>query len=100
MVALISRSPIIALCFVAAGSTVTNAETVRVGKPSDGSFVVAQTSGMERRQDRRANRQDCRQKEGLIGKDKRDCKQEGRADDSADATKKAVEEGTKQVTGQ
>jgi len=28
--------------------------------------------------DRRDNRQDCRQKGGLVGKDKRDCKQEGR----------------------
>jgi hypothetical protein len=97
--ALIIRAPVLAFCLVVAASTATNAETVTIGKPSDGSFVIAQTSGMQRRQDRRANRQDCRQKEGLIGKDKRDCKQEGRADDSADATKKA-EEGTKQVTGQ
>ena len=28
--------------------------------------------------DRRDNRQDCRHEEGLIGKDKRGCKQDGR----------------------
>jgi hypothetical protein len=56
---------------------------------SDASIIVAQTEGMERRQDRREDRrddrqdrrddrQDCRQEEGLVGKDKRDCKQEER----------------------
>ena len=41
------------------------------------SSVQAATNGMERRD----NRQDCRHEEGLIGKDKRDCKQEGRQND-------------------
>ena len=53
------------------------------------SFELAQTIGMDRRQnrrgdrqddrqDRRYDRQDCRSSEGLVGKDKRDCKQMGR----------------------
>jgi len=50
--------------------------------------VKAQTSGMERRQDRRDTRQDCRSQNGLMGADKRNCKQEGRQDDD-DATKPA-----------
>ena len=40
--------------------------------------AVAQTAGMNRRQDRRGDRQDCRQQEGLVGADKRNCKQQGR----------------------
>jgi len=47
-------------------------------------IMVAATQGMDRRQDRRANRQDCRQAEGLVGKDKRDCKKDGRSDDPAE----------------
>jgi predicted KAP-like P-loop ATPase len=42
--------------------------------------MLAETQGMERRQDRRDVRQDARQEEGLVGKDKRDAKQEGRQD--------------------
>jgi hypothetical protein len=45
---------------------------------SDSSFVIAQTNGMDRRQDRRDTRQDCRQQNGAVGADKRDCKQQGR----------------------
>jgi len=45
---------------------------------ADGSFVIAQTAGMDRRQDRRDTRQDCRQKNGAVGADKRHCKQQGR----------------------
>ena len=45
---------------------------------TDGSFILAQTNGMTRRQDRRDGRQDCRQQEGAIGMDKRNCKQGGR----------------------
>jgi hypothetical protein len=62
-------------------SIAASAETVKVidQASTDGSFVVAQTSGMERRGERRDTRQDCRQKEGVVGKDKRDCKQEGRS---------------------
>ena len=40
--------------------------------------AVAQTAGMNRRQDRRDARQDCCQQEGAIGMDKRNCKQERR----------------------
>ena len=53
------------------------------------------TVGMERRQDRREDRrddrqdrrdtrQDCRGEEGAVGKDKRDCKQEGRQERNKD----------------
>jgi hypothetical protein len=58
-------------------------------------LMLAATEGMERRGDRRDDRQDdrgdrrdtrqdCRDEEGLGGKDKRDCKQEGRAERNAD----------------
>ena len=40
-------------------------------------FEVADTRGMDNRQDRRGDRQDCRQSEGA-GHDKRDCKQDNR----------------------
>ena len=58
----------------------TNAEIVKmmnVASP-DGLFTLAQTGGMMRRQDRRDSRQDCRQQEGAIGMDKRNCKQQRR----------------------
>ncbi len=56
--------------------------TEGIGQPdSEAPLILAQTQGMERRQDRRDNRQDCRQEEGLVGKDKRDCKQEGRQEE-------------------
>ncbi len=52
---------------------------------ADGSFVVALTNGMDRRDDRqdgrqdnRGDRQDCRAVEGAVGADKRDCKQDSR----------------------
>ena len=59
----------------------TNAEPVKVmdEASTNGSFTIAQTSGMNRRQDRRDTRQDCRQAEGLVGADKRNCKQQRRA---------------------
>ena len=38
----------------------------------------AQTAGMERRQERRETRQNCRQANGLVGADKRHCKQNAR----------------------
>jgi len=55
-------------------------------------LILAATDGMERRDDNRDdrqedrgdrgdNRQDCRQEEGA-GKDKRDCKQDGRKDEA------------------
>ena len=61
-------------------------------------LLVAQTQGMDNRQDRRDDRQDnrddrqddrqdnrddrqdCRQEEGVAGQDKRECKQEERQD--------------------
>ncbi|SHK45364.1 hypothetical protein SAMN05444000_13021 [Shimia gijangensis] len=42
------------------------------------SYDVADTRGMDRRQDRRDDRQGCRGANGLVGKDKRDCKQDNR----------------------
>ena len=45
---------------------------------TSGSIVFAQTPGMERRQDRRVARQDCRQANGVVGVDKRRCKQDAR----------------------
>jgi hypothetical protein len=58
----------------------TNAEPVEVmdAASTDGSFTIAQTNGVDRRQDRRGGRQDCRQQAGAVGADKRNCKQEGR----------------------
>ncbi len=57
-------------------------------------LILAATEGMERRDerrddrqddrgDRRDTRQDCRDEEG-VGKDKRDCKQEGRQERNKD----------------
>ena len=73
---------IIFAAMVVGMSVSTNAETVKVNAETvkvtdkastDGSFIVAQTNG----QDRRGNRQDCRQQEG-VGADKRNCKQQAR----------------------
>ena len=77
--AFVSRSSIIIFGLVVGVSISASAETVKVidKASTDGSFTLAQTNGMERRQDRRGDRQDCRQQEGL-GADKRNCKQEGR----------------------
>jgi len=74
------RISIIVVSLVAGVSFSTNAENVDVMHrvSTDGSFTIAQTSGMVRRQDRRDARQDCRQQEGVVGADKRNCKQEGR----------------------
>jgi hypothetical protein len=58
-------------------------------------LILAATEGMERRDDRRDDRkddrgdrrdtrQDCRDEGGLAGKDKRDCKQEGREERGSD----------------
>ena len=61
-------------------STSTQAETVKVmhEAASDGSFMLAQTNGMENRGERRDTRQNCRQGNGAVGADKRNCKQQGR----------------------
>lgn len=58
-------------------------------------LILAATDGMDRRQDRRADRHDdrggrrdvrqtCRDDEGVVGKDKRDCKQDGRQEGHED----------------
>ena len=80
---MIIRSSMIICAMVVGMSISTNAETVKVNAEAvkvmdeastDGSFIVAQTNG----QDRRGGRQDCRQQEGAVGADKRNCKQQGR----------------------
>jgi hypothetical protein len=65
-----------------------------IGQPdTEAPLILAATDSMERRDDNRDdrqedrgdrndNRQDCRQEEGA-GKDKRDCKQDGRSGDAS-----------------
>jgi len=74
---MIIRSSMIIFGMVVGMSISTNAESVKVmdEASTDGSFTIAQTNG----QDRRDTRQDCRQAEGAVGADKRNCKQEGRS---------------------
>jgi hypothetical protein len=73
---MIIRSSMIIFGMVVGMSISTNAETVKVmdGASTDGWFTIAQTNG----QDRRDTRQDCRQENGAVGADKRNCKQQGR----------------------
>jgi hypothetical protein len=73
---MIIRSSMIIFGMVVGMSISTNAETVKVmdAASTDGSFTIAQTRG----QDRRDTRQDCRQEQGAVGADKRNCKQQGR----------------------
>ena len=73
---MIIRSSMIILGMVVGMSISTNAETVKVmdEASTDGSFTIAQTNG----QDRRDTRQNCRQANGAVGADKRNCKQTGR----------------------
>ena len=73
---MIIRSSMIIFGMVVGMSVSTNAETVKVidEASTDGSFTIAQTNGQERRD----TRQDCRQGEGAVGADKRNCKQQGR----------------------
>jgi hypothetical protein len=77
---MIMRSLMIIFGVVVGMSISANAEPAKVMDETsiDGSFTIAQTNGMERRQDRRDTRQDCRQQNGLVGADKRNCKQQGR----------------------
>ena len=77
---MIIRSSMIIFGMVVGMSISTNAETVKVmdEASTDGSFTIAQTSGMERRGERRDTRQNCRQANGAVGADKRHCKQTGR----------------------
>ena len=72
----IIRSFMIIFGMVVGMSISTNAETVKVmdEASTDGSFTIAQTNG----QDRRDTRQNCRQANGAVGADKRNCKQQGR----------------------
>ena len=76
----IIRSSMIIFGVVVGMSISTNAETVKVmdEASTDGSFIIAQTNGMERRGERRDTRQNCRQANGVVGADKRNCKQQGR----------------------
>jgi len=76
----IIRSSMIIFGIVVGMSISTNTETVKVmdEASTDGSFTIAQTTGMERRGERRDTRQNCRQANGLVGADKRHCKQQGR----------------------
>ena len=73
---IIIKSSMIIFGMVVGMSITTNAETVKVmdEASTDGSFTIAQTNG----QGRRDTRQDCRQGEGAVGSDKRNCKQQGR----------------------
>jgi len=73
---MIIRSSMIIFAMVVGMSISTNAETVKAmdQASTDGSFTIAQTNG----QDRRTNRQDCRDENGAVGGDKRNCKQQGR----------------------
>jgi hypothetical protein len=64
---------------VASTAVSTNAATLQVrDAASTELLVLAQTPGMERREERRATRQNCRQQNGLIGAAKRACKQNAR----------------------
>jgi hypothetical protein len=78
--AFVSRSSLVIFSLVVGVSLSTSAETVKVmdKASTDGSFTIAQTQGMNRRGDRRDSRQDCRQQEGAVGADKRNCKQQRR----------------------
>ena len=77
---MIIRSSMIIFGMVVGMSISTNAEPAKVmgGASTDGSFTIAQTNGMERRGERRDTRQECRQGNGVVGADKRNCKQQGR----------------------
>lgn len=76
----IIKSSMIIFGLVFGLSISTQAETVKVmhEAASDGSFMLAQTNGMENRGERRDTRQNCRQGNGAVGADKRNCKQQGR----------------------
>jgi hypothetical protein len=77
---LLIGSSVLIFGMVAGTSTSTNAAMLQVrnAASTESSIVLAQTPGMERREDRRATRQDCRQQNGLVGAAKRACKQAGR----------------------
>ena len=79
----------------ATSTTIINPVSQIVIKAEPAQLILAQTDGMERRderrddrqddrQDRRDDRQDCREEQGVVGKDKRDCKQDGRQERNED----------------
>lgn len=71
-------------CSAVAVSEVVDEPATYIGS----GYIVADTRGKERRDDRgdnRDDRRDCRQDEGRVGDDKRDCKQEQRGDNEGDA---------------
>ena len=59
----------------------------------DSDLIVADNRRKERREDRgddRDDKQDCRQEEGVVGKDKRECKQDNRGEgDEVEGDKEA-----------
>lgn len=59
-------------------SAQADAVSTNDAKFASGTYEVAGTKGMDRRGDRRDDRQDCRGANGAVGKDKRDCKQDAR----------------------
>ncbi len=63
-------------------------------------LMLAETKGMERRQDRRDSRQDCRQEEGLVGGDKRECKQDRREERGSDEDDKGSDEDDESSEGE
>ena len=84
---MIIRSSMIIFAMTVGMSISTNADTVKVNAETvgvvdnastNGSFTIAQTNGINRRGDRRDTRQDCRGQEGVVGADKRNCKQQAR----------------------
>jgi len=75
-------------CAAFAGDTATDPSATY----TETGLRMADTSGNERRGDRRDDRgdgrddrQDCKEDEGRVGGDKRDCKQDARRDDGDDA---------------
>ena len=88
----ISTFSLIIFSLVLGISVATSAEPIQL---PDGAIVLAQTNGMDRRQDRRDTRQDCRSEGGLMGADKRNCKQDGRNSDG-EATEPMTDDTNKQ----
>lgn len=86
----------IAVAMLGYSATVSASQVApKMSQAESAPIFLAETEGMERRQDRRDDRQDnrgdrrdtrqdCRGDEGVVGKDKRDCKQEGRQERSMD----------------
>jgi hypothetical protein len=86
-VKMLVKSSIVAFALVVSGSAWAQANTARTTdegsthipliSSDDGSFDVATTLSTNRK-DRRNTRQDCRHQNGVVGHDKRNCKQEKR----------------------